>query len=128
MIDTQRLHFVARNPLEDAAVRVRENGGPFHPERSEAVDIEETPVVDVVGRHAPERETVELRLDERMQSIEARWVARYTVQLAYLRFDKAQDSRLLFAERGETTFERFALLCGIDDRFTVSAQRAEALG
>ena len=102
-------------------MRVLEYRRSLHPERGEAIDIEEAPVVDVVGGHAPECETIELRLDERVQCIEARWVARNPVQLAYLGFDKAQDSGLLLAERGETAFERLALLCRIDDRFTVSA-------
>src|SRR5206468_3602409 len=97
MVDAQRLHFVARNPLEDTAVRVLEYGRPFHPERSETVDIEEAPVVDVVGGHAPECKTVELRLDERMQRIEARRIARYAVQVAHVGFDESHHRRRLFA-------------------------------
>ena len=44
----------------------------LHPEAAKLVDVEEAPIVDLVERRPPVRQAVRLRLEQRMQPVEAR--------------------------------------------------------
>src|SRR5690606_15984873 len=52
----------------------REDIGIFDADRCQRVDVEEAPVVDLVGRRAPGREPIRLRLEQVVQLVEARRV------------------------------------------------------
>ena len=54
------------------AVRRLEDLLALHAQRGQFVDVEEAPVVDLVGCDAPVGEAVGLRLDQRVQRVAAR--------------------------------------------------------
>ena len=54
----------AREHFEHARVGVSEHRPELHPEAREVVDVEETPVVDLVLRDAEEGDAPDLRLDQ----------------------------------------------------------------
>src|SRR3989441_10588816 len=74
----------------------------FHAQRRQLVDVEEAAIVDVVGRHAPRREAKDLRREQFVQRIEARRIARATVELLHLLFDATYDLGRASAKAGET--------------------------
>ena len=61
--------------IEEQRVRGGEDRGIFHPQPDEIVDVEESPVVDLVERGAPVRQAIRLRVEQRVQAIEAGRVA-----------------------------------------------------
>ncbi len=64
MVEPQAFDIAALDQVEDEPVRVAEAVRALHPHRAERVDVEETPVVDLLGGDAPRRGAPVLRLDD----------------------------------------------------------------
>jgi hypothetical protein len=69
VVDAQAVHLAGRGQVERERLRGLEHVVALHAHGRQVVDVEEAPVVDLVGRHAPVGQAVGLRLDERMQRI-----------------------------------------------------------
>ena len=61
-------------------MRGREHFRLLHADRRELVDVEEAPVVDLLTRHAPERQPIHLRVEQPVEEIEASRIARRAVE------------------------------------------------
>jgi len=79
VVDTQPLHQSLVGQRQHQAVAGLERFGIFHAHRGQIVLVEETAVVDLVGGDAPVGQAVGLRLDQRVQRVEALVVARRAV-------------------------------------------------
>ena len=80
MIDAQAVDHAALDQLEGEPVRAVEHARLVHAQRREVVDVEEAPVVDLVDRYAPVRQSIRLRVEQRVESIEAARIARRAVE------------------------------------------------
>ena len=76
MVDPQPLDLALADQPQQQAVRVGEDRRVLHAHRRQLGDVEEAAVVDLLGRHAPERQPVRLLVEQRVQPIEARALAR----------------------------------------------------
>ena len=66
----------APNELEHEAVHLLEDRRILHAQRRELVDVEEAPVVDLLGRDAPVREAVRLLVEQPVEPSKLRgWPA-----------------------------------------------------
>src|SRR5712671_6520706 len=72
MIYTQAIYFSFGNQVQDQAVGGIENRFILHAEGGQVVGIEEAPVVDVIGSHAPIGQAEGLRFDEFVEFVETR--------------------------------------------------------
>ena len=72
MVDAQAIQFVLAYQLEQQPVRGFEYLRILHSQGGEVVYIEESPIVDVIGGHAPVRQPVALQLEQLVQAIKAR--------------------------------------------------------
>jgi hypothetical protein len=79
------------------------------------VDVEEPPVVDLVGRRAPVREPVGLRLEQLVQRVEAGGIARPAVDGLDRRIDGLTHRRRLAHEPGEPGPRHFLLALALGD-------------
>ena len=71
MIDAKARHPAARDELGHERVGGVEHPGILHPQGDELVDVEESPVVDLVERRAPVREPIGLVLEQLVEQVEA---------------------------------------------------------
>ena len=71
MIDPQAGHPAFFDESQHQLVNCREHFGLFHADRSQAIDVEETPIVDLVGGHAPVAEPIRLVGQQRLEPVEA---------------------------------------------------------
>ena len=62
MVDAQPVERAVRDPAEDERVRLGEDLRVLLAQRDQLVDVEEAPVVDLLGRAPPEGEPVVLPL------------------------------------------------------------------
>ena len=76
VIDPHAGHRAGADQLEQQFMRRVEHLRQFHPDRGEIVHVEEAPVVDLLGRDAPEGETIRLIVQELIERIEAPRLAR----------------------------------------------------
>ena len=93
MIHPQALGFSIPKPSEDQLVSFPEDLLKFYPDRRQAVDIEESSVVDFVRRYPPESRAVGLFLEEGIQEIKAARVSRPTVKNLDRLFKSIPDLR-----------------------------------
>src|SRR5207244_2215949 len=95
-------------------VRLGEYLGQFHADGREVVDVEEPPVVDFLGRHAPERWAVRLRVDERVEPVERPRVARRAVVQDQASFQCGPDLGAAFHQSGQAAADAllFAVALG----------------
>ena len=82
MIDAQAVDHAALDQLEDEPVRAVEHAALIHAQRREIVDVEEAPVVDLIDRDAPVRQPIRLRIEQRVERVEAARIARRAVERA----------------------------------------------
>ena len=101
VVDAQAVHAPLREQLEDQAMGGLEHRLVLHAQRGELVDIEEAAVVDLVGRDAPVRQAIRLRLEQLVQRVEARGLPGRAVELARGRVDAGRDRRVSRGKRGE---------------------------
>ena len=64
MIDPQPVHVAADQQLEHQAVAFREDLGVLHANGRQLVDVEETPIIDLVGGGLPVREPIDLGIQQ----------------------------------------------------------------
>jgi hypothetical protein len=62
-------------------MRVLEHFAPFYPQPGEVVDVEESPVVDLLGGDPPEREPVRLIVQQPFEPIERMGIVDPSVEL-----------------------------------------------
>ena len=62
--------------LSHQLVRRRKDARILHAQPDQIVDVEEAPVIDLLARHAPERQPVRLLLQQLVQRIEAPRISR----------------------------------------------------
>ena len=71
VIDPQPLHVAALDQFAHQPVRPLEHFRQLHPQAGKLIDIEETPIVDLLGGDAPIGDAVCLGLEKAMQTWEA---------------------------------------------------------
>ena len=71
VIDSQPADQALRQKLADELVSLCEYPRILHAKSDQIVDVEETPVVDLLARYPPESQPVRLRLQKPVQSVEA---------------------------------------------------------
>ena len=81
MVDAQPVHEPFRDQVEDQPVAVIEHVLPLHAQADEAVDGEESPVVELFLRAAPVFEPVVLALQQQVEGV---WVLLDPVQVEVL--------------------------------------------
>ncbi len=69
VVDAQPLDAAVGDHGEHELVRAREHFRILHAQAGQIVDVEETPVVDLIRRHAPERGPVMLRGNQRIEPV-----------------------------------------------------------
>ena len=74
--------------LENQAVHRLEHAWQFQPNRGELVDVEEAPVVDFLRSHAPVTQTINLRVEQSVEGIEAARVANAAFHVAHRLIDR----------------------------------------
>ena len=75
MIDAQALNLAFADQPQEQPVRILKNRGILHTHRGQLGNVEESAVVDLFSRHAPEGQPVGLPIQQRVQPIETRWLA-----------------------------------------------------
>ena len=79
VVDPQPRHFPARQQPANHPVRRRENLRVLHAQPGQIVDVEKSPVIDLLARYAPERESVGCVLQQTVQAIETPRIAFHAV-------------------------------------------------
>ena len=87
VVDPQAGDDALAGEAEGERVERLEHRRVLHPHRRELVDVEEAPVVDLVGGHPPVAEAVTLVGEQRLEPVEACRVARAAVEV----FERAVD-------------------------------------
>jgi len=80
MIDPQPLEQTLIEQAEHERMRRFEDIGTLHADRRQFVHVEESPIVDFVGGHAPERQAIRLFFQEAFQEVEAARIADAAVE------------------------------------------------
>ena len=75
MVDAQALDLAFAEQAKQQPVGVLEDLGLFHAHRGQLGDVEEAAVVDLLGRDPPEGQPIGLIVEQRVESVEAGWVA-----------------------------------------------------
>ena len=114
MIDAQPGDRPGPNQLEQEPVRFLEDLRQLHPNRGQIVDIEKAAVIDLLRRHAPEREPIRLIVEQRVERIEAARIARRAVDFR----ERLRDRRLHLRRFLATPFQ-----ASLDDLFFAGAFR-----
>ena len=115
VIDAQAVDLARRDELEHEAVGRIEDRLVLHAEGGEVVDVEEAPVVDLVGGDAPEREPVRLRFQQLVQMLERARHARRAVEGAERAFDR-RGRRMRVRGRREPALEQTRVAIARHDR------------
>ena len=71
VVDAQPGHPTGREQLPDQAVGSGEDLGILHAQANQVIHIEEAPVVDLLGRGPPGCQPVGLRVEQKVQAVEA---------------------------------------------------------
>ena len=88
VVDAQAADRAVPGEIEHVSVRCLEDLRILHAQRRQIVDIKKAPIVDFVRCDPPVREPVGLRIEQHMQRVEARTVARDAVQALQLVLDR----------------------------------------
>ena len=91
MVDAQSVQLAVGEHAEDQLVRRREDVFSLHAQRGEIVDVEETPIVDLVGGDAPERQPKGLVVEQAVKQVEALRVAGLAVEQGDCLFEELED-------------------------------------
>src|SRR6516165_2657722 len=86
-----------------------ENFWLLDPNRRQFVDIEEAPIIDLVGGNAPEAQAIGLVLQQPFKPIEAARVAFNAVNFCKRYVNGCADIGAGFGQRRETTLDHFLL-------------------
>ena len=93
MIDPQPVHVAADQQLEHQAVTFREDLGVLHANGRQFVDVEETPIIDLVGGGLPVREPIDLGVEQLVEVVVTVRVVGRAVELLHVAADELGDGR-----------------------------------
>ena len=88
VVDAQPVQLPLGQQPEDQAMGGFEDVLTLHAEGGQVVDVEEPPVVDLVGGHTPVGQAVALVLQQVVQEVEAPRVARLAVEQRHVLLDE----------------------------------------
>ena len=112
MVDAQSVDPPARGQVERQSLRGLEHRAALDAQGRQFVDVEEAPVVDLVGRDAPVREPLGLRLEQR----DAARRARGPLSVATARRSRApRRGRVAHGARASCALEQFLVACALGD-------------
>ncbi len=89
MVDPETVDTSTSQQLEGVAMHAFEHVRIFHPDGCQLIDVEKAAVVDFFARHAPVRQSVRLRRQQRIEPVETPRVSCVAVE----RFDGPADMR-----------------------------------
>ena len=81
--------------------------GLFHTQCSQFVDIEETPVVDLLRGYTPVTETIDLALQQSVEQIEALWLTRRAIEKGYCVLKKGPHRRIRLGQCCQAPLDDF---------------------
>ena len=110
MVDAQAVDHPGRGEVERKSLRRLEHFLPLHAQGRQFVDVEKAPVVDVVGGHAPVRQSPGLGFDQRMQRV----ALAFAVQMGYGSVDGIAHGGLARCPAGKATLEQFLVARALD--------------
>ncbi len=98
MVNPQSGYLALLDEFEDERMGLGKNLLVFHAQGYQFVDVEEAPVVDLLGGDLPEREAEILLGQELVQGVEALGVALFSVESLHVLIDKSLDLRIRLVE------------------------------
>src|SRR5690242_17967169 len=97
MIDAQSVDLARTDELEQKPLRILEYRQVFDAQPGEVVHVEKPPIVDLIGRNTPRRESIRLRLQQLVQVVERFVIAGSSRKAAYHRLDGLAEPRIAVA-------------------------------
>ena len=117
VVDAEAGHGAALDEREDEAVHLVEDRRIFHAQRRQLVHVEEPAVVDLLGRHAPVREAIRLRVQQAVERVEAPRLPVRPVEPPDAAVDELAHAAAAIGERREPALDHFLLARAHGDRF-----------
>ena len=89
------------------------------PDRCQIINVEKAAVIDFLGRDAPKRQPIRLRVQQFVQFVEAAWIPALSVDLRQCLFNRLLDPRRFFATALETPLDDFFFTSAFCDPFRI---------
>ena len=115
VVDAQADHAPLADPAEDQAVDVLEDQLVLDPDAGQLGDVEEPPVVDLLGRDPPVREAVHLVFEQVVEAVEAPGVAGRPLERRDVLVDEGAEAGVPVAEAVEALLGHFLLAADLLD-------------
>src|SRR5215475_10747006 len=125
MIDAYPVHLALAQQAQDQPVGGGKHFGGFHTQRGQLVDIEETPVVDLLRGHTPVTEPIDLSLQQSIQQIKTLRLARRAIEERYRVLQKGSHRWVRLGQRCQTPLDDllFASAFSYSSWVSLAAQR-----
>ena len=91
----------------------------LHAQRRQVVDVEEPPVIDLVGGHPPVGQAVALPLHQVVEQVEAPRVARPALERGHVLLDEPPHRLALGGQRGQPSLDHLLLALALRDPLEV---------
>src|SRR5690242_21318369 len=99
MVDATAADEALPHALQQQLMRLLEHRLILHADRGKIVDVEKSPIIDLLRGHLPGGEPIRLFVEERVEEIEAFRTAAFAVEDADIVRDERSDGRTLLHER-----------------------------
>ena len=109
VIDAKAVHEPFAQQLEHEAVDTVEHGRIFHTDRGQLVDVEKTPVVDLLRGDPPMREPIGLLGEQRVEPVEAPGIATGAVEQCDQPLDVPADGGRFAGQRSKAALDDLLL-------------------
>src|SRR5690349_10619096 len=107
MVDSQAVKLAFVNQAQNELVSLHEDGGVFHADRRQLVDVEEPSIVDLVGGDAPVGQSVCLVLQEFVEQVEAAGIAGHSIDQLQVFLQEGIDFRCCRGQIVQSPFDHF---------------------
>ena len=119
MIDPQSGHRSRSDKIDNQLVRGVEHFGQFHPDCRQIIHIEKTAIINFLGRDAPKRQAIRLRVKKLIQPIEAPGIAWATVNFSQRFFNRALNLGCFLTTPLQTALHDFLFPRALGDLFRI---------
>ncbi len=117
MVDTQSVDDPARDEVENQPVRIGENSRVLHPQANQRIDVEESPIRQLLAGRAPVGEAVVLPTEQLVQFVGI------LIQAIDLVVDRRRDVGTGCAELGKPLLQELLPAMPFGDRIGMSQHR-----